>query len=192
MSAVVRKKVVVVGDGACGKTCLLTVFCKGEFPDVYIPTIFESFVSDVSVENKNVELALWDTAGQEDYDRLRTLTYPDTHVIVLCFSVDSPDSLENVEEKWMPEIRNFLPNTPVILVANKKDLRNDEVTKRELLKMKQQIVTEYEGKHVAEKIGARAYVECSAKYKDGVNDVFDTAARIALHTKTKKHRCLII
>uniref|UniRef100_T1H0F4 Uncharacterized protein n=1 Tax=Megaselia scalaris TaxID=36166 RepID=T1H0F4_MEGSC len=50
-----------------------------------------------------VELALWDTAGQEDYDRLRPLSYPDTDVILMCFSVDSPDSLENIPEKWTPE-----------------------------------------------------------------------------------------
>lgn len=52
---------------------------------------------------QQVELALWDTAGQEDYDRLRPLSYPDTDVILMCFSVDSPDSLENIPEKWTPE-----------------------------------------------------------------------------------------
>ncbi|KAK4472666.1 hypothetical protein MN116_003897 [Schistosoma mekongi] len=191
MSVVTRKKLVVVGDGACGKTCLLTVFCKGEFPSVYVPTIFESFVSEMVVENKRIELNLWDTAGQEDYDRLRPLSYPDTNIIVLCFSVDSPDSLENVQEKWMPEIRNFLPNVPVILVANKKDLRNDYTTKRELQKMKQHPITEYEGECIAKKIGARAYIECSAKQKEGVNEVFETAAKVALHVKTKKHHCTI-
>ena len=51
-----------------------------------------------------VELALWDTAGQEDYDRLRPLSYPDTDVILMCFSIDSPDSLENIPEKWTPEV----------------------------------------------------------------------------------------
>ena len=52
-----------------------------------------------------VELALWDTAGQEDYDRLRPLSYPDTDVILMCFSIDNPDSLENIPEKWTPEVR---------------------------------------------------------------------------------------
>lgn len=77
-----------------------------------------------------VELALWDTAGQEDYDRLRPLSYPDTDVILMCFSVDSPDSLENIPEKWTPEVKHFCPNVPIILVGNKKDLRNDPNTMR--------------------------------------------------------------
>ena len=51
------------------------------------------------MDGKHVELALWDTAGQEDYDRLRPLSYPDSHVILICFAIDSPDSLDNVQEK---------------------------------------------------------------------------------------------
>uniref|UniRef100_A0A3B4AU79 Uncharacterized protein n=1 Tax=Periophthalmus magnuspinnatus TaxID=409849 RepID=A0A3B4AU79_9GOBI len=126
----IRKKLVVVGDGACGKTCLLIVFSKDEFPEVYVPTVFETYVADIEVDNKQVQLALWDTAGQEDYDRLRPLSYPDTDVILMCFSVDSPDSLENIPEKWVPEVKHFCPNVPIILVANKKDLRHDEDVKR--------------------------------------------------------------
>lgn len=53
----------IVGDGACGKTCLLFAFTKDEFPDKYIPTVFENYVSDIEVDGKLVELALWDTAG---------------------------------------------------------------------------------------------------------------------------------
>ncbi|KAJ2994086.1 hypothetical protein HDV02_001863 [Globomyces sp. JEL0801] len=97
--AEIRKKLVIVGDGACGKTCLLIVFSKGTFPETYVPTVFENYVSDIYVDGTAVELALWDTAGQEDYDRLRPLSYPDTHVILICFAIDSPDSLENVQEK---------------------------------------------------------------------------------------------
>lgn len=88
--AELRRKLVIVGDGACGKTCLLIVFSKGTFPEVYVPTVFENYVADVEVDGRKVELALWDTAGQEDYDRLRPLSYPDSNVILICFSVDSP------------------------------------------------------------------------------------------------------
>ena len=153
--ATIRKKLVIVGDGACGKTCLLIVFSKDEFPEVYVPTVFENYVADIEVENKQVELALWDTAGQEDYDRLRPLSYPDTDVILMCFSIDSPDSLENIPEKWVPEVKHFCPNVPIVLVGNKKDLRNDDYTIKELQRAKQQPVSYSEGEQMASRIGAK-------------------------------------
>ncbi|KAG7254093.1 hypothetical protein CRUP_029599, partial [Coryphaenoides rupestris] len=99
--------------------------------------LYTKAISSTFLSISGVELALWDTAGQEDYDRLRPLSYPDTDVILMCFSIDSPDSLENIPEKWTPEVKHFCPNVPIILVGNKKDLRNDEHTRRELGKMKQ-------------------------------------------------------
>ncbi|XP_050424448.1 ras-like GTP-binding protein Rho1 isoform X3 [Adelges cooleyi] len=181
--AAIRKKLVIVGDGACGKTCLLIVFSKDQFPEVYVPTVFENYVADIEVDGKQVELALWDTAGQEDYDRLRPLSYPDTDVILMCFSIDSPDSLENIPEKWTPEVKHFCPNVPIILVGNKKDLRNDPNTIRELNKMKQEPVRPEEGRAMAEKINAFAYLECSAKSKEGVREVFETSTRAALQVE---------
>ncbi|KAJ7331278.1 hypothetical protein OS493_020067 [Desmophyllum pertusum] len=134
----------------------------------------------IVVDGKLVELLLWDTAGQEAYDRLRPLSYPDTDVILMCFSIDCPDSLENIPEKWAPEVRHFCPNVPIVLVGNKKDLRHDENTKRELSKMKQAPVKSEEASLVCERIKAYAYLECSAKTREGVRDVFDTAAKAAL------------
>jgi small GTP-binding protein len=87
-----------------------------------------------------VELALWDTAGQEDYDRLRPLSYPDSHVILICFAVDSPDSLDNVQEKWISEVNHFCPGLPIILVGCKKDLRFDQKTQQDLHKSGQKPV----------------------------------------------------
>ncbi|XP_030627127.1 rho-related GTP-binding protein RhoB-like isoform X1 [Chanos chanos] len=175
----IRKKLVVVGDGACGKTCLLTVLNKDEFPEQYVPTVFETDIADIEVDSKQVLLALWDTAGQEDYDRLRPLSYPDTDVILMCFSVDSPDSLENIPEKWVPEVKHFCPDVPIILVANKKDLRNDESVRTELSRLKQEPVKTEVGRAMAVRIGAYDYMECSAKTKDGVREVFETATRAA-------------
>ncbi|KAL8613063.1 GTP-binding protein Rho1 [Nucella lapillus] len=191
--AAIRKKLVIVGDGACGKTCLLIVFSKDQFPEVYVPTVFENYVADIEVDNKQVELALWDTAGQEDYDRLRPLSYPDTDVILMCFSIDSPDSLENIPEKWTPEVRHFCPNVPIILVGNKKDLRNDGNTIRELQKMKQEPVKWEEGHAMSEKISAADYLECSAKSKEGVREVFEKATHAALiQKKKKKAKCVVL
>ncbi|KAF6771926.1 hypothetical protein AHF37_09445 [Paragonimus kellicotti] len=204
MSTTIRKKLVIVGDGACGKTCLLIVFSKDQFPDLYIPTVFESYVADVDVDDKRVssdtlshclfkvELALWDTAGQEDYDRLRPLSYPDTDVVLMCFSIDSPDSLENIQEKWTPEVKHFCDKVPIVLVGNKKDLRNDNATIAELHRMKLAPVSAVEGRAMADKIGARRYLECSAKTKEGVRQVFETATKIALETKKHGRRCNLL
>ncbi len=124
--------------------------------------------------------------GQEDYDRLRPLSYPDTDVILMCFSIDSPDSLENIPEKWTPEVRHFCPTVPIVLVGNKKDLRFEETTRRELAKSKQEPVKTDEGRAMADKIGAYEYLECSAKLNEGVREVFETATKAALATKKKK------
>lgn len=184
--AAIRKKLVIVGDGACGKTCLLIVFSKDQFPEVYVPTVFENYVADIEVDGKQVELALWDTAGQEDYDRLRPLSYPDTDVILMCFSVDSMDSLENIKEKWYQEVQHFCPNVPIILVGNKKDLRNDEQILHDLVKSRMEMVRPEDGRKVCEQIRAHAYLECSAKTKEGIREVFEEATRAALFTKRKK------
>ncbi|XP_067932313.1 transforming protein RhoA-like isoform X2 [Watersipora subatra] len=188
----IRKKLVIVGDGACGKTCLLIVFANNTFPELYVPTVFENYVTDIEVDGKQVELVLWDTAGQEDYDRLRPLSYPDTDVILICFSIDSPDSLDNIPEKWTPEVKHFCPKVPIILVGNKRDLRNDEVTKRELIKMKQEPVRHEQGREMCNRIGAKVYLECSAKTKDGIRDVFEAATRAALEKSKKKANCILL
>ncbi|KAI9332016.1 GTP-binding protein rho1 [Zopfochytrium polystomum] len=186
MEPVIRKKLVMVGDGAGGKTSLLIVFTKGIFPEEYVPTVFENHVVDVHLdEYPIIQLALWDTAGQEDYNRLRPLSYPGSDVIIVCFSIASPDSLDNVESQWVGEIRHYCGPTPIILVGCKKDLRSDPATIAELARSRQHPVTFEEGAGMAQKIGAFRYVECSAKYNDGVSDVFEFATRAAMLTHSK-------
>ncbi|XP_015369721.1 PREDICTED: ras-like GTP-binding protein Rho1 [Diuraphis noxia] len=119
-----KKKVVIVGDGESGKTCLLRVFFEDIFPEVYVPTVFDYYSTVIEVEGKKVALDLWDTAGQEDYDRLRPLSYGEADVVILCYSIDNPKSLINIIDKWVPEVRYFCKEVPVILVGNKKDLRD--------------------------------------------------------------------
>jgi len=101
-----KRKLVVVGDGGTGKTCLLIVYAENRFPEAYVPTVFENYVTQVTYETKLVELALWDTAGQEEYDRLRPLSYPESDVILIVYAIDFPPSMLNVQDKVRPTVSN--------------------------------------------------------------------------------------
>ncbi|KAN0065351.1 Rho GTPase [Thecaphora frezii] len=177
--APIRRKLVIVGDGACGKTSLLCVFAIGEFPQEYEPTIFENYVAEIRLDGKPVQLALWDTAGQEEYERLRPLSYSQAHVILIAFSIDTPDSLENVTVKWMEEVRQICgPSVPVLLVGCKRDLREDAIAKGK--PVAGHFIEKAQGKEVAAQIGARSYHECSALKNEGVDNVFEAATRAAM------------
>lgn len=158
-------KLVVVGDGGCGKTCLLISYSQGTFPTTYIPTIFENYVTNLKIPNsrQHVELALWDTAGQEEYDRLRPLSYADVDVILICYAVDAPITLGNVKEKWAPEVKHFCPGIPIILVGTKSDIEGAN------------LIPFDEAELVKRKIGAMAHIRCSSKTTENINDVFDVA-----------------
>ena len=141
-----------------------------------------------------MELELWDTAGQEDYDRLRPLSYKHSHVILICFAFDSPDSLQNVEEKWKPEISHYLPKVPVILVGNKSDLIRDKAVIANLAKIGRAPLSGSDGSKMATHLHFSAFLACSAKTKDGVREVFETAARIAMLSKPRKipNPCILL
>ncbi|KAF9478286.1 hypothetical protein BDN70DRAFT_860383 [Pholiota conissans] len=181
----IQRKVVVCGDGACGKTSLLNVFTRGFFTQVYEPTVFENYVHDIYVDEQLVELSLWDTAGQEEFDRLRSLSYAETHVIMICFSVDNPVSLENVESKWLDEILEYCPGVKLVLVALKCDLRDDPAIKERLKRYGTHPVQYEEGLAVARRIRASRYLECSSKHNRGVTEVFYEAARASMSSRPK-------
>ncbi|UZP38247.1 hypothetical protein NXS19_006063 [Fusarium pseudograminearum] len=164
-----KKKIVLVGDSACGKTALCRRFLEGTFLATEFQTVFETYAAHID----GVDLSLWDTSGMDDNDRLRPLSYPDADAVLICFSFDYPDSLENVVEKWIGEVVHFLPGVPCILVGLKKDLRYDEGNIKELKKYDQQPVTWDQGNDTAKRINAFRYVECSAKTGHGVKEVFD-------------------
>ncbi|KAI0968060.1 GTP-binding protein rho4 [Xylaria arbuscula] len=179
------KKIVVVGDGGCGKTCLLISYSQGYFPEKYVPTVFENYITYPTHQQsgKTVELALWDTAGQEEYDRLRPLSYPETDLIFVCFAIDCPNSLDNVLDKWYPEVLHFCPYTPLILVGLKSDLRHKKTCIEMLKTQGLTPVTSEQGMAVAKKMGAQ-YMECSSKEMVGVDDIFDSA----IHTVVMNDR----
>lgn len=151
--------------------------------------MFENYVAELTVDGVPIELSLWDTAGQEDYDRLRPLSYTDTDVVLVCYCLTRPETLKNVDLRWRQEVRHFCPETPVILVGTKCDLKETEGSCSAL-----------DVQNAARAIGAIASLECSALTRAGVNTVFETASREVTKkraTQTKpggngKKKCVIL
>nr|ACA13261.1 dsRed1/Pak1/Cdc42/ECFP fusion protein [synthetic construct] len=187
-------KCVVVGDGAVGKTCLLISYTTNKFPSEYVPTVFDNYAVTVMIGGEPYTLGLFDTAGQEDYDRLRPLSYPQTDVFLVCFSVVSPSSFENVKEKWVPEITHHCPKTPFLLVGTQIDLRDDPSTIEKLAKNKQKPITPETAEKLARDLKAVKYVECSALTQKGLKNVFDEAILAALEPPEpkKSRRCVLL
>ncbi|XP_024964338.1 rac-like GTP-binding protein ARAC7 [Cynara cardunculus var. scolymus] len=184
MSASKFIKCVCVGDGAVGKTCMLICYTSNKFPTDYIPTVFDNFSANVAVDGNIVNLGLWDTAGQEDYSRLRPLSYRGADIFVLAFSLISRPSYENVLKKWMPELRRFAPDVPVILVGTKLDLRDDKGYLAD--HMGSNAITYAQGEELRKQIGAAAYIECSSKTQQNVKAVFDSAIKAVLQPPRRK------
>uniref|UniRef100_A0A2K6JRP8 Rac family small GTPase 1 n=2 Tax=Rhinopithecus bieti TaxID=61621 RepID=A0A2K6JRP8_RHIBE len=171
---------------AVGKTCLLISYTTNAFPGEYIPTVFDNYSANVTVDGKPVNLGLWDTAAQEDYDRSCPLSYPqtdDADVFLICFSLVSPASFENVCAKWYPEVWHHCPNTPIILVGIKLELRDDKDT-IEKLKKKLTPITYLQGPAIAKEIGAVKYLE--------LLDEEIQAVLCPPPVKKRKRKCLLL
>uniref|UniRef100_A0A452TJ41 Rho-related GTP-binding protein RhoG n=1 Tax=Ursus maritimus TaxID=29073 RepID=A0A452TJ41_URSMA len=182
------------GPGRGRRPCLHRSSCThdAEYKE-YIPTVFDNYSAQSAVDGRTVNLNLWDTAGQEEYDRLRTLSYPQTNVFVICFSIASPPSYENVRHKWHPEVCHHCPDVPILLVGTKKDLRAQPDTLRRLKEQGQAPITPQQGQALAKQIHAVRYLECSALQQDGVKEVFAEAVRAVLNpTPIKRGRSCVL
>jgi len=181
-------KCVVVGDGTVGKTCMLISYTTDSFPGEYVPTVFDNYSAPMVCDGVPVSLGLWDTAGQEDYDRLRPLSYPQTDVFLICFSVVSPSSFENVTSKWCPEIKHHCPDAPILLIGTKIDLREDKEALQALAENGHSPLKREQGQKLANKIRAVKYLECSALTQRGLKQVFDEAVRAVLRPQPIRKR----
>ena len=147
-------------------------------------TVFDNYAVNVPYGAKTVNLGLWDTAGQEEYAQYRPLQYDQADGFILAFSLVDRASFDNVPARWMRELRAKAPGAPVVLVGTKLDLRSGEAARGERAGAAS-VVTSAMGEKMREKIGAAAYVECSALTQDNLKKVFDVAVDVNVRAKAR-------
>ena len=141
--------------------------------------VFDNYSCSVMVDGTPLTLGLWDTAGQEEYDRLRSLSYPQTDVFLVCFSLISSTSLCNLISKWIPEITLNAPKAKIVLVGTKEDLLHDAALIEKINATGKPIADEQQAAALAASLNTQ-YVRCSALTQRGLKKVFDTAVRAVL------------
>jgi len=182
-------KCVFLGDGAVGKTSLIVSYTTNGYPNEYVPTAIDTYDVVVHVDGEPVTFEMNDTPGQDDFDTLRPLVYPNTDVFLLCFSVVSPSSFTNIREKWIPEIKKSgSKSVPLILVGTQSDLRNDVNTRVELAKYKESPISEAEAKKLCKDLNCESYIETSALTQHNLKEVFDEAIIYGLKGRKIKEK----
>jgi len=179
-------KIVVVGDGAVGKTTFLISFTLACFPTEYIPTVFDNYSTVYDFEGRKISLGLWDTAGQEDFQSIRPLSYKGADVFLMFYSVGLPSSAENIKAKWANEVRLHCPDTPLYLIASQCDLRENPKTIEALATRKEKPVSTDQGRQLAKDIKAFGYSELSAKTGTGYREIFDIVLRYVINERKQQ------
>ncbi|KAG8817485.1 hypothetical protein FRC17_011213 [Serendipita sp. 399] len=143
--------------------------------------LFDNRTVHINIDGQAMELVLTDTtSGQSQHDEARIRSYSNADAVIICFSIDRPESLRNVQDKWIPEILYFCQNIPIVVVGCKKDKRDDATAYEKLQKLSTALMTPEDGQKIANQIGAKAYLECSSATNDGVEAVFKHAAKATL------------
>ncbi|KAI6661353.1 hypothetical protein LOD99_10020 [Oopsacas minuta] len=191
---VMNIKSCIVGDSDVGKSSLLISYTTKKFPSDNTPA-FWSGVEDYTIDGIDVSLSFWDTFDHENSYRLKPLSYRETDVLLILFSLINHISFENVKVKWNPEVMYYCPHTPKILVGTKLDLRDDGEITTLLENEKFAPISYSQGVEMMRDIGAVSYFECSALTQIGVTQVFEEAMRVAIAFRSRvnrRGRCILI
>ncbi|XP_020895066.1 rho-related protein racA [Exaiptasia diaphana] len=181
-------KVKVIGDSTVGKTSLLSRWYHQNYPpqdepgqkqrgnSSTLPPVLESFFVNTTVNSEAYIVTFWDTCTMRSFNdmdvvKLKPLEYEDTDVFIACFDISNPKSFQNISTVWVPEMRYYVPGTPLVVVGNKADLRSSDSL--------QTLVSCAKGLELAKRLDAE-YLEMSAVTCEGLKEVIDTALRIAL------------
>jgi Ras-related C3 botulinum toxin substrate 1 len=196
---------------------MLISYTTNNFPEEYVPTVFDNCKyyyctmklcvcdtlllldsANVMYKSDTIALSLWDTAGQSDYDHTRPLSYPDTQVFLVCVSTVNRTSYENAKSKWVPEVKGFSAEIPIVIAGTKMDLRSNEEYVRKIQENGESVVSMEDGQQLMKDIEAVAYSECSAKSHKGLKEVFIACIQAVLEPKVpkkappKKRKCLLM
>mmetsp|Transcript_23346 Transcript_23346/g.22973 ORF Transcript_23346/g.22973 Transcript_23346/m.22973 type:complete len:206 (+) Transcript_23346:23-640(+) len=187
-------KIVVIGDGGVGKTSLIKCYAEDSFPEDHVPTILDCYSAEVNIganNDRTLALQIWDSAGQDDYQRLRPLGYANSDVFIICYAINDKVAFKSVISKWLFELRTNASSVPIVLVATKTDLRNPNDPNQ---------VSSEEGKEVQVKHNFYSFVECSAKnldnfqtpFKEAITAVLKHRQKMKEKVRVKKSRCSIL
>ena len=182
---VIRLKTVVVGNDGSGKTSLFHTFARRQFPNDYIPTVFEGYVHSFETPDETIDLAFWDTfrGDGDEYTNIRILSYMDTDVFILCFDVSNVSEFSDVCNYWAPELKEFSSQAPTILVGCKIDLRYSQT----------ETISWEMGQQMASTIDAITYMEVSSLKMTGLDELFDQVCCVGRkHQKSKFKRCILL
>jgi len=163
-----------VGDGDTGKTCILIVYKDRRFDERYIPTVFDVYSMTIPINRKDYTVILQDTAGQEEFDKLRQLAYKETDVFILCYAVNDRTSFGNVRDKWAPELRRCCPRAKLILAATKNDLKEERM------------ITDREGFKLSKLIKADGFIQNSAKLGRNIDETICMALTVVVNDSIKR------
>ncbi|ELP89299.1 Rho GTPase, putative [Entamoeba invadens IP1] len=174
-------------------TCFIIKYVTGDFPNQYIPNVFDNYPVNVTYNNIHIDVELWDICGQEEYPILRNkLYYPNTTCFILCFSLVYLDSFGHIKTFWLPEIRHFNQDIPILLVGLQSDLRESTgiIVSKYSNGVYQRITTE-QGLQMAKEIGANGYIECSSMNDFNLNLVIHKSIKLSYkylntHTNAKQ------
>ena len=201
------RKILVLGDMMSGKTNLVSSYSSDRFQEQYVPTLVRCVQTDAMVQGETVDLVVVDISGRDDFAPLRRLACRKVDAIILCYPVDSIDSMERIRSFWVPECKRHAPKAPFVVVGTKRDIRDAARDKVE--EMKQTLrgsdkeaegrihleaefvkgfVTNDRGKRMSREVGAQEFFECSSMYRDGTRSLFESVTMTALQKSRRKKK----
>ena len=124
-------KVVFAGDNDSGKTLIAMMLKDGPIKDIksykYMPSIFENFSKDFEINGNKLWLHIWDTPGNDEFDRLRSISYQDAEIILLIFDFENKQTFDNLEERWIKEANYYSKEAKLIVIGNNADSPNKKL-----------------------------------------------------------------